>query len=125
MNNDRIFSRVISVDSEGWESMNPIYPEDITFITITAPGYVTDTLSFGNDYVDFTHIWVDKERETVFDKNVPRENPLTAFNLKTNDEGDLTGIQLVYAQSGESPFFEVIPPNGRKLDETELDSTEV
>ena len=57
----------------------------------------------GNAYVE--HMWIGKER-------TPEEvragvNQLTAFKVKTNEKDELVGIQLVYAETGESPLFEV------------------
>ena len=46
-------------------------------------------------------MWLDDERTP----EEAKANPLTQINIKTNEEGELIGMQLVYAQSGASPFF--------------------
>ena len=42
-----------------------------------------------------------------------------AFNLKTNSDAELVGIQLIYEQSGTSPIFEAVD-NRRMLNESDI-----
>ena len=94
-------------------------------IKYPTPEYVTGELVFGDSNAEWKYMWVDEER-TAEDVRA-KVNPLTAFNIKTNEKNDLVGIQLVYAETGGSPIFEVAVKN-RRLDETgetdEIDETD-
>ena len=61
----------------------------------------------------------------VQNKKTPEEtkaNPLSAFNIKTNEDGEIVGIQLVFLQTGKSPFLEA--ETRRALDESSTDPPE-
>ena len=103
--NDPILARVSIIEEDGWEQLNSVMVQfqDIVALQYPIPDYVTGKLIFGDGSAYIEHMWID-------DKRTSQEvragvNPLTAFNVKTNEKDELVGIQLVYAETGKTPLF--------------------